>query len=147
MNDCKIECTKSQLKLIQKALDFYSRIGTGQFDVIVEHPTFKNCLYAEFSPNNIENVQPFSDWKKLHEKEDNVKNQLHVARNILCGDEKIGANGHWSIGNSKVDESCREAFEILQKIRHQFWLAKPNRNNSTVDAIDRKSTNVKVTLN
>ena len=36
--------TKEQLRLIQEALDMYSRIGIGQFWVIKEHPTFEKII-------------------------------------------------------------------------------------------------------
>lgn len=49
--NCTIECSEEQLYLIQKALDFYSRIGIGQFDEILEHPTFEKSLHRQFSPN------------------------------------------------------------------------------------------------
>lgn len=45
----KLEVTDEQLTLIQTALDFYSRIGIGQFDVIKDHPTFQEHLYKEFA--------------------------------------------------------------------------------------------------
>ena len=41
----KLELTDEQLWLVQQALDFYSRVGIGQFNVIKEHPTFK--IYLE----------------------------------------------------------------------------------------------------
>jgi hypothetical protein len=41
--------TDEQLTLVQKALDFYSRIGIGQFNVIKDHPTFEEHLYNEFA--------------------------------------------------------------------------------------------------
>lgn len=37
----QIECSENELNLINKALDFYSRVGTGQFREIVDHPTFQ----------------------------------------------------------------------------------------------------------
>jgi len=40
----KLELTDEQLWLVQEALDFYSRIGIGQFDVIKDHPTFERHL-------------------------------------------------------------------------------------------------------
>lgn len=40
----KLELTDKQLSLVQSALDFYSRVGCGQFQVITEHPTFKRFL-------------------------------------------------------------------------------------------------------
>jgi len=45
-----LELTDEQLTLVQDALDFYSRIGIGQFNVIKDHPTFQEHLYNEFSP-------------------------------------------------------------------------------------------------
>jgi len=42
--------TDQQLSIIQEALDFYSRIGIGQFNVIKDHPTFQEHLYNEFAP-------------------------------------------------------------------------------------------------
>jgi hypothetical protein len=41
----KLELTDEQLWLVQNALDFYSRVGIGQFNVIKEHPTFE--IYLE----------------------------------------------------------------------------------------------------
>jgi hypothetical protein len=179
----KIECTKSQLRLIQTALDFYSRVGMGQFNVIVEHPTFEKSLYRQFSPNtplkvgdqtlrgeitkitktaiwtkgswsngeeirkwtDLENIKLSPDWSAFHAKEDEVKNQLNIARNLLYGEEMV-RNGSWGIYNKNGDESCREAFSIIEKIRHQFWLVNPNRSSATVDSTDGRLENVKVTL-
>ena len=50
MRKCTIECNEDQLVLIQQALDFYSRVGIGQFNVIKEHPTFENRLYKKCTP-------------------------------------------------------------------------------------------------
>ena len=47
----KLEVTNKQLKLIQRALDFYSRVGIGQFDVIKDHPTFQEHLYKKCTPD------------------------------------------------------------------------------------------------
>jgi len=45
-----IKLTNDQLKLIQIALDFYSRIGILQFEEILDHPTISQCLEKQFSP-------------------------------------------------------------------------------------------------
>jgi len=42
--------TEKQLSIIQEALDFYSRVGIGQFNVIKDHPTFQEHLYNELAP-------------------------------------------------------------------------------------------------
>ena len=45
----KIEVTDEQLDVIEKALEFYGRIGSGQFDKIKDHPTFEKHLSREFA--------------------------------------------------------------------------------------------------
>ena len=169
----KIGLNNDQLRLIQKALDFYSRVGQGNFNEIVEHPTFEKSLHRQFSPNkpfevgdqtmrgkiveidkkgkwiktkgswgngeevkiwtDLENIMYSPDWETLHAMEDNIKRQLNIARNLLYGEE-IGQNGFWGIYNEKVDESCREAYNIIQCIRHEFWKQNPNRSSATVDS-------------
>ena len=181
----KLELNNDQLRLIQKALDFYSKVGIGQFNEIIEHPTFEKSLCSQFSPNksfevgdktmrgeitkitknaiwtkgswgngeeikkwtDLENVMYSPDWSALHAMEDTIKQQLNVARNLLYG-EDMGRNGSWGIYNEKVDESCREAFSIIQVIRHEFWKESPNRSNVTVDSsVDSRIKNkVKVEL-
>ena len=44
-----LKVTKEQLRLIQDALDMYSRIGIGQFEVIKDHPTFERNLKKQFA--------------------------------------------------------------------------------------------------
>jgi hypothetical protein len=59
-------------------------------------------------------------------------------------------NGSWGIHNKKVDESCREAFDIIQVIRHEFWKENGDTALSTVDShislIAKGSGNIKVKL-
>ncbi len=185
-----LEVSNDQLKLIQTALDFYSRVGIGQFNVIKEHLTFEKHLYNECIPVKdvevgdstqhgkvleIKNGKALIDgsikngmwnkateWKKLkdvklstnyskyHEIRDNVDNQLTEARNILINDHSVGRNGSWDIYSPKVDESCREAFDIIQVIRHEFWKADESRSNITVDSrvhlTNKDSNNIKVIL-
>ena len=43
-----LHLTDEQLLLVERALDFYSRIGIGQFERIKEHPTFEEHLHNEF---------------------------------------------------------------------------------------------------
>ena len=169
----KIELNNDQLRLIQKALDFYSRVGQGNFNEIVEHPTFEKSLHRQFSPNkpfevgdktmrgeiveidkkgkwiktkgswgngeevkkwtDLENVMYSPDWETLHAMEESIKKQLNITRNLLYGEE-IGQNGFWGIYNEKVDESCRESYNIIQCLRHEFWKQNPNRSSATVDS-------------
>lgn len=47
----RLELTDEQLWLVQQALDFYSRVGIGQFTVIKDHPTFEVYLEEVCRPN------------------------------------------------------------------------------------------------
>jgi len=45
-----LQVNDEQLRLIQKALDFYSRVGIGQMWAIKEHPTYENILREKLRP-------------------------------------------------------------------------------------------------
>lgn len=45
-----LEVTNEQLQLIQRALDFYSRVGIGQFTEIKDHPSFEKALEKACRP-------------------------------------------------------------------------------------------------
>lgn len=123
-----ITLEREHLYLIQRALDFYSRVGIGQFDVIKDHPTFERHLHKEFE------VDGKTDYEIYHAVRDAVDSILVQPRNMLYNDDSIGKNGSWGIHNDKVDERCRQAFDLVQIIRHEFWKEKPNRSNITVDS-------------
>lgn len=174
--NCTIECNKEQLQLIQRALDFYSRIGIGQFTEIKNHPTFENHLYKICAPDKtpevgdrtpqgeileikdgkalingsidkkkggwcdkpewkkLKDVELSTDYGKYHGIRDMADVMLTDARNYLIQDRSVGTNGSWGIYSNKVDESCREAFNMIQIIRHEFWKLNPNRSSATVDS-------------
>ena len=120
--------TEDQLRLIQQALDFYSRVGIGQFDAIKDHPTFEKHLHKEFE------IDGKTDYNRYHAVRDSADNVIFQARNILYNDNSLSKNGSWGIYNPKVDESCREAFDLIQVIRHEFWKKNPKRSSITVDS-------------
>jgi hypothetical protein len=120
--------TEKQLQLIQKSLDFYSRIGIGQFEEIKNHPTFEKHLHREFK------IDDKTDYSRYHAVRDSVDNMLVQPRNMLYNDNSLSRNGSWGIFNPNVDDSCREAFDLIQVIRHEFWKKNPKRSNITVDS-------------
>ena len=176
MKKCTIECNEKQLQLIQRALDFYSRVGIGQFTEIKNHPTFENHLYKVCAPDKtpevgdrtpqgnileikdgkalingsidkkkggwcdkpewkkLKDVELSTDYSKYHHIRDVADVMFTDARNHLIQDRSVGTNGSWGIYNDKVDESCREAFNLIQVIRHEFWKLNPNRSSATVDS-------------
>lgn len=168
--------TEEQLRLIQNALDFYSRIGIGQFNEIKNHPTFERHLHKEFALGNgplkvgdkttrgevveidpkgkwiktkgrwvgggeevrkwedVDQIRHATDYERYHKVRESVDVQLVEARNILYNDHTYGINGGWGIHHPNVDESCREAFDMVQVIRHEFWKRNPDRSSITVDS-------------
>jgi len=120
--------TDEQLKLIQEALDMYSRIGIGQFWVIKDHPTFQDILHKGCK------VGEDVDYVLYHNLRDSADKHLTLGRDILIADSTLGQHGSFGIYNEKVDESCRVAYDLLQVIRHEFWKANPNRSEHVVMA-------------
>jgi hypothetical protein len=170
-----LELTDDQLSLVQVALDFYSRIGIGQFDRIKDHPTFERHLHREFALGNgpfkvgdktmrgevvevdpkgrwiktkgrwngeeeirewkdVDQIQYSTDYTRYHQVRDSVDMALVHPRNMLYNRFDLGINGSWGIHNPNVDDSCRQAFDIVQVIRHERWKKNPNRSNITVDS-------------
>ena len=140
-----LEVNNKQLHLIQRALDLYSRIGAGQFNVIKEHPTFERHL-----ANELKDKEGKTDYSRFHQVRDSIDIMLVQPRNMLMQEPLHPRNGSWGIHNKKVDESCREAFDIIQVIRHEFWKANEKRSDITVDShimlTTKDSKNIKVTL-
>lgn len=186
-----LKVSEEQLRLIQQALDFYSRVGIGQFDVIKDHPTFERHLHREFAlgsgpfkvgdktmrgevvevgPNgkwiktkgswgngdevrkwtDVENIEYSTDYEKYHSVRDAVDMALVQPRNMLYNNNSLDRNGSWGIHNPNVDDSCRDAFDLVQVIRHEFWKRDPNRSSITVDSsitlTDNKNKNIEVEL-
>lgn len=123
-----LKVTNSQAKIINEALEFYFRVGMGQFKEILTHPTFYNHLRKEFSYN--ENIE----YDKLNITEKLVLDKLTEARNLLYGSDcyNLPSHGSWSLYNENVDENCRIANDIYQCIRHEFWKISENKSNISV---------------
>lgn len=123
----KIECSEKELLLINKALDFYSRVGSGQFTEIVEHPTFQKVANEISKKKNGE-----IDYNLYHQKRDNFKIKLCHARDIFT-EENHGTNGNWGIFNEKIDESCVIAYNLQQQIRYELWKSRGAKKDYCVD--------------
>ena len=121
--------TEQQLRLIQSALDFYSRVGIGQTWVIKDHPTYKRVLHTKLREDNDGVV----DYEKYHDARERADILFSQGRNLLLQEEKH-ANGSYGIHHPNVDEWCRMAFDIVQVIRHEFWKRNPDRSEITVDS-------------
>ena len=167
----KIELNNEQLRLIQTALDFYSRMGILQFERLIEHPSIDNLIDKKFTPKkeleigdrtvrgeiveigkkyiktkgswgkgeeiktwkDIDKIKLSPDWNEIHKTHDKIKYYLEKIKDLIYNDIKLG-HGSLGIHHPEVNDSCRDAFDIIQVIRHEFWKADPNRSNITVDS-------------
>ena len=90
--------TNEQLRLIQTALDFYSRVGIGQMEEIARHPTFEKTLYNSLTPN-----KPIE-----------IGDQTNVGVVIEIGDGYVKTKGIW---NGKEEE---RVFNDVSIVRHSI---------------------------
>ena len=83
---------------------------------------------------DVDNIRRSPDYSKLHSNEDYIKKMLEDIKYDLSSGH-LTSNASYGIYNqSDVDETCRIAYDIIQVIRHEFWLNDPNRSAHTVDS-------------
>ena len=105
-----LKINKKQLKVISKALDIYSRIGIGQVDEILWHPSVAKKMWVK---NN-----------NLTENKINHK----LVRKMLDDIKKIVWNYDPNTygGISMAEEDDKVAYDLYQVIRHKLaWEEKP----------------------
>ena len=140
-----ITVTNEQLRLIQEALDMYSRIGIGQMIVIKDHPTFEKTLRKKCT------VDGKVDYGIYHEQRKIADHHFTQGRDTLLIDYTHGLNGSYGIYNQEqVDESSRVAYDLVQVIRHEFCKSNPDRSQhvvmSSVHLSTKDSDQIKVEL-
>ena len=108
------EFTTEELRLIRNALDLYMRVGIGQFERIKEHPTFENYLSNRFKDNEGNTI-----YSQYHLVRDRVDNKLGEVKKLLYNED--GVKGHWGINHPNVDESCREAYDLINIIKQELF--------------------------
>lgn len=166
-----IKLTNKQLRLIQNALEMYSRVGILQLEKIIEHPTIENVIRKQFTEEkklevgdetlrgeiieinkkyiktkghwgngeeiktwtDIDKIKLSPDWEKIHETRGKIKSYLNTITCLISG-ENHSQGVSYGIHSNEVDETCREAFDIIQIIRHEFWKESPTRSDITVDS-------------
>lgn len=165
----KIELTNKQLKLIQNALELYSRIGILQLDNIIEHQSIDRIIHDKCTPDkeikigtetmrgvvveigkgyiktkgtwgkkeeikkwtDLENIQISPNWNIYHSSKDRIKFLLNEVNRTIMNDPTYSTNQSLGIHHPMVPE-CREAFDIIQVIRHEFWKENDNKSNVSV---------------
>ena len=139
-----ITLTEEQLRLVQEALDMYSRIGIGQLWVIKDHPTFEEILRKK---STFDGKVEYSLYHDMRERADKY---FALGRDTLLINSTLGQHGSFGIYNKEVDETCRVAYDLVQIIRHEFWKANPDRSEhvvmSSVHLSTKDSNQIKVEL-
>lgn len=96
-----LELDQEHVGVLQRALDFYVDIGIGKLDRVIEAWIMNNHSYA----NRI----------NLHRAE--IKMHLDIAKFLMA---ELSKNGGLSIRDAnKVGDEFRNAYDILQVIRHE----------------------------
>ena len=109
------EFTTEELRLIRYALDLYIRVGIGHLEAIKDHPTYRNHLANEFKDDKGNTI-----YSQYHLVRDQVDSKLSEVKKLLYNDEN-GFLGHWGIGHPNVDESCREAYDLMRKLKAELF--------------------------
>lgn len=167
-----IKLTNDQLRLIQAALELYSRIGILQFERVFDHNSINRILRNSYTQDkeikvgshtmrgevveigdgyiktkgwwgkekeeirtwtDIENIELSPDWGEYHNAKNTISALFAEINKIMTNDPTFSPNQSLGIHNEQVKE-CREAFDIIQVIRHEFWKEDPNHSTATVDS-------------
>jgi hypothetical protein len=109
-----LQLTEDQLRLVQKALDFYSRVGIGQMWAILEHPTYEDVLREKLRPK-----------KQLE-----VGDRTERGEVVEIGDGFIKTRGSWGNGleirtwtdveNVKLSIDYSTYHELRKTAEHTF---------------------------
>lgn len=88
-----------------------------------------------------ENIKHFPDWNKVHETQDKIRQLCSEMKNLISGDPLIASqNASYGIHNPRVGEENRQAYDIIQVIRHEFWKADPDHNPYVVSSSVHRSS-------
>jgi len=137
-----IKLNNEQLKLIQQALELYSRIGSLQYRFSLEHPSVQRMLLKSFTDDN-DNV----DYPKYHKAKEVIEKLFGDIQRIILNDSEFPDNASYGIFKKESLEALK-AFDIVQIIRHEFWKEKPNRSNATKDSsVNLHATNPSIKIN
>ena len=112
----KIELTDKQLRLMQDALDLYSRVGILQYRFTLDHPSVQRTLLNSFTPDD-----------ELEVGSDTTRGKI-----VEIGEDYIKTEGYWSnfdkkeiktwtdIENVKLSPDYEKYHQAKHKIEHLF---------------------------
>ena len=106
MKKYNLSITAKQAKVIEDALDLYSRIGEGQYDEILSRD------FAMVDPKTGDRKQDDSDMINR------CRRQLEHVSQIRLG---LSPNSFFAIHAHEISDNFRISFDLKQVIRHQLW--------------------------
>jgi len=80
---------------------------------------------------DIDKIQLSPNWADYHNDKKLVEIHLRNVKNIISSN-KIGGHGNYGIHNKEISDSCRDAYDIYQVIRHEFWKEHTDRSSMNV---------------
>jgi len=119
-----LNCTEDQIRLIQMALDLYMRIGIGQLDQILYHPTFERHLENVFRLDKVTEVGDRTPQGEILKIED--------GKALIAGSVKDGMwneEHEWkdlkdvvlSTSYEKLHDYQGEIMEILDEVKEKLY--------------------------
>lgn len=123
MIEYNLTLTQKQADMVQRALDFYVRIGMGQwheFINVIDDMMMRGML-------------PQSDFEKTRDVEDQLRSAINNAKLVHLG---LHPNGGLGVGNQKIGDAIHSAYDLLVVLRnaiasaenharHSVWNNKP----------------------
>lgn len=95
----KITLNKEQAELLVKALDLFSRVGCGQWEEILRHPTLAKRIMQSKTGSPVREARAYID----------------SAKKIITG-----FDGGVSEGITTADEPNQVAYDMLQVLQHRL---------------------------
>jgi len=123
-----IKLTNEQLRLIQKSLDFYSRIGTLQFEEILRQPTIENLIINRFRPKKSFEVGDQTDRgiiveigrKKSTEFKNDVNDNIKYIKTKGYWNTKEEVKKWTDIKNIKLSTNYNQYHQVKDEIEKSF---------------------------
>ena len=103
MKKVTLEMNEDQARLVQDALDFYSRVGTGQMDRILEHPTYQKYLAEKLRPKKNFEIGDSTERGKI----------------VEIGEGFIRTEGHW--GAQLETRTWTDIENVKHSIDYDFY--------------------------
>lgn len=119
MIKCNLELNEQQTDIVLKALELYSRIGTGQTSAILSHPAIDRVEESSFSE---------------------AEKALFQLKRAVFPDLKASGDA-MSLRNEEVVVESKNAYDIMQAMKHQLALLDKNGEHSVWRFETRKAGN------